>query len=160
MAGPGFSIELEGHEFHRRLGMIVNHAQQLETPFNSIHRSFLGVETQQFNLQGSITGGWAPLAPSTIERKARMGLDPRILHATGRLRASLTRPSHPDHVFRIAGDEVVMGTRVPYAAAHDQSSGVNRPRRPIIAITKMHRQRWADIIQRWVFRGQASEDRG
>lgn len=153
MPAPGFSIELDGQAYGRRLGLIVDHTQNLEQPFQSIHRSFSGIETAQFNSQGRITGGWAPLAPATVENKARLGLDPRILHATHRLRESLTRPSHPEHIFRIDGDEVVMGTRVPYAAPNNKT-------RPLITITREHRQRWANIIQRWIFRGLRSEDAG
>jgi hypothetical protein len=35
---------------------------------------------------------------------------------TGRLRASLTQPGHPEQVFEVNGERFRFGTRVPYAA--------------------------------------------
>lgn len=47
---------------------------------------------KQFETQGSYSGDpWAPLAPSTLERKTREGIDLRPLHGkTGALETSLT----------------------------------------------------------------------
>jgi hypothetical protein len=41
------------------------------------------------------------------------------LDDTGRLRGSLTRPGHPDYVFRARGDTITAGTRTPYARPVD-----------------------------------------
>lgn len=42
---------------------------------------------------------------------------------TGRLKASLTNTGHRDHIARIAGGRVQLGTRVPYAAKLDREYG-------------------------------------
>lgn len=42
---------------------------------------------ERFARQGE--GDWPPLAPATVAAKARDGLDPRILHATGALELAM-----------------------------------------------------------------------
>lgn len=149
MPAPRFRIEIDAASYARHLDTIVDHMTDVRPAFMSIHRSFLGIETAQFASQGGLSGGWAPLSPGRIEAKAQAGLDPRIMHATLRLRGSLTKSSHPDHVFRTSRDEVTMGTRVPHAR-------FNRDR-PVVVITREHRRRWAHVLQRWIFRGQVMD---
>lgn len=101
---------------------------------------------------------WTPLAASTIMGKKMMGLpetlrtptgrkprrlmqrDPmsgrlqleatNILIRTGRLRDSVGQSYHPDHITRIHGWTLEVGTKVPYAMYHQQgtSAYVIRPR--------------------------------
>lgn len=101
---------------------------------------------------------WTPLAASTILGKKMMGLpeslrtptgrkprrlmqrDPlsgrlqleatNILIRTGRLRDSVGQSYHPDHVTRIHGWTLEIGTTVPYAPYHQQGTApyVIRPR--------------------------------
>lgn len=75
------------------------------------------IESKQFATQGKFaSGGWAPLSPYTVAEKARKGLDPRILHATGRLAASLTGGSGKIEV--VSPHQMVFGTSVFYARFH------------------------------------------
>jgi phage gpG-like protein len=112
------------------------------------------IERRQFNSQGVTSSlGWAPLKPSTIAAKASAGLDPRILHATQRLRGSLTQRSHPDHVRQIAPHEAFVGTRVPYARFHQR--GTRRmPRRRAVELTVMQRRNLVRILQLYLVRGE------
>jgi phage gpG-like protein len=112
------------------------------------------LETEQFDSEGARgSGGWAPLAPATVAEKARRGLDPRILHATGRLRASLTarggdaiRESHPD--------EMRFGTDVPYAAFHQRGTA-RMPRRRGIELPATDRHMiFVQTIHRFLVTGQ------
>lgn len=49
---------------------------------------------RQFDTEGGFGGqGWAPLAFSTVQRKAALGLRPQILQATGAMKQAASRPS-------------------------------------------------------------------
>lgn len=101
-------------------------------------------ETRLFDTEGS-SGGvrWNPLAPSTIERKARLGLDPRIEHATRELRDSLTKPG--GHNIAIATHEgVIFDSTVPYKPYQ---------RNTLVAPTEAERRQWVKIVQRWIIEG-------
>jgi phage gpG-like protein len=93
---------------------------------------------------------WAPLAPSTVWGKKMLGLPetirtptgrkPRrlmqrepisgqlqlsasnILIRSGRLRDSVGQSYHPDHVTRIHGWQLEVGTKVPYAVYHQEGT--------------------------------------
>lgn len=93
---------------------------------------------------------WTPLAASTVMGKKMLGLpetirtptgrkprrlmqrDPlsgrlqleasNILIRTGRLRDSVGQSYHPDHITRIHGWTVEVGTRVPYAKYHQEGT--------------------------------------
>lgn len=117
----------------------------------------LGVlEREQFDSQGArASGGWAPLAPSTVADKARRGLDPRILHATGKLRASLTEPAGPDAIRESLPNAMRYGTSVPYARFHQQGTGRTPQRREIeLTATDRHRM-FVQTMQRFLVTGEA-----
>jgi hypothetical protein len=148
------TFDWEAHEFVHRLGQIEHNMHHLEPGFRGVHRSFIGVESYQFSSQGGLSGGWAPLSAERLQVKARHGLDPRILHATHRLRESLTRSGSSEHIFHIEGDTLTMGTRVPYARAHDDAKRAGMPRRRVLVVNREHTRRWAAIMGRWIFGGQ------
>lgn len=117
--------------FSRELMRIGQNAGDMRPAFDTIHDVMMGASSRQFTTQGGYSGGWAPLAASTIRRKAVKGLDPRILHATLRLRNSLTTASHPDHIYRRTADEMFVGSRVPYGGYHQRGNGNMPRRRPV-----------------------------
>lgn len=90
---------------------------------------------KQFDTEGGYgSGGWAPLAPSTIEQKARQGLNPKILQATDRLLKSLISKFSPDHVERLSEDSLTFGSMVDYGVYH--ATGTRRmPKRSPVAIS-------------------------
>src|SRR5205807_5567870 len=99
-------------------------------PLRRPPRSTLFPYTTLFRSQGG-SDRWAPLAASTVAYKARHGLDPRILHATLRLRKSLTTFDGEDHIFEITEDEMMVGSRTPYGIFHQSRRPRTRlPRRP------------------------------
>ena len=105
--------------------------------------------TRQFDSEGRFgSGGWAPLAPSTVAAKQAAGLDPRILHATRRLRDSLTEPGHPDQIAIARPDGLDFGSTVPYAAFHQHGTSRMPRRRPVQLPESMRRQ-----IPRMIQRG-------
>jgi phage gpG-like protein len=125
--------------------------------FRKIHESFIGVEKYQFSSQGALSGGWAPLAASTVDFKAKHGLDPRILHATHRLRDSLTTFEGEDHIYETSHDEMKVGSEVPYGIFHQSTAPRTRlPRRPPVQIRETTKRRWIKYLQMYLM-GAASE---
>lgn len=120
--------------------------------FDVIHDQFLAIERRQFSTQGRFSGGWRPLKSSTIIGKERAGLDPRILHATLRLRRSLTQRQDADHVYETTSDSMRITTRVPYAAFHQRGTRRMAQRRPV-ELTETHRRQWVQTLQRYLTTG-------
>lgn len=118
-------------QFSREILRVGDNAANMRPAFDKIHDTLLDVEKKQFSSQGAAySGGWAPLAPSTVSYKARRRLDPRILHATGALRKSFTTKSDLNHVYRASDDEMFAGSRVPYARWHQLGTSRMPRRRP------------------------------
>lgn len=127
-------LELEAFgdtQFARQILRVGDRAANMRPAFDDVRDLLLGVETKQFSSQGrAYSGGWKPLAPATKRYKARRGLDPRILHATLRLRKSWTTKGHPDNVYRATADEMFFGSRTPYARYHQLGTSRMPQRRP------------------------------
>lgn len=93
--------------------------------------------------------GMKKLAPSTLARKRREGLDERPLRRTGLLVRSVTVEHAREQIDRIHGDELTFGTSVYYARFHDKGEGV--PKRRVINLTNRQRGPVGDTILDWVF---------
>lgn len=132
----------------RDLLRISGNARDMTPAYDDAHKYLLQIESLQFATQGQFSGGWQPLAASTSKAKAAAGLDPRILHATLRLRNSLTRANHPDHVYETRPDGFVFSTRVPYGVYHQKGQGV--PMRRPIQFSENVKQRVMKILQQHV----------
>lgn len=104
-------------------------------------------ETRLFDTEGA-SGGvpWDPDAPSTVERKMRAGLDPRIEHATLDLRRSLTQPGG-DNIAIATGDGVIFDSTVAYKRWQ---------RNTLVAPTEAERRNWVRAVQKWIIDGDAS----
>lgn len=143
-------LELEAFgdtQFARELLRVGNLATDMRPAFDDIHTMLLGVERKQFNSQGrAYSRGWAPLAPSTVRYKAARNLDPRILHATLRMRKSWTTKGHRDHVYRATADEMFFGSRVPYVRYHQLGTRRMPQRRPF-QLDDMTRRKVVKILQ-------------
>lgn len=142
-------------QFSREILRVGQNAADMRPAFDEVHDLFLGVEQQQFRSQGgAYSGGWKPLAPSTVASKRRQNLDPRILHATLRLRGSLTQKTHADHVYTATSDEMFVGTRVPYAGVHQNPKTSPLPRRRPIEFSEKVRSDIVKILQRHLMSGR------
>lgn len=135
-------------------------ADNLEPAFRDLTDDFRTIEARQFSTQGGYrSGGWAPLAASTLAAKVRRGLDPRILHATHKMRDSFTQRDHPDHVEEIDADGFFVGSRAvsdrgfPYPAAHQRPLRGQARRRPV-ELNEQDRRRWVKRIQREFVEGR------
>ncbi len=139
-------------QFSRELLRFGRAAGDMRPAFDEVHELFLKTEREQFAGEGRYSGGWKPNAPSTTSRKRAKGLDLRILHETLRLRGSLTEETHPDHIYRVTQDEVLMGTRVPYAGVHQNPKTSPLPRRRPIEFSDLIRREIVKILQRHLTR--------
>lgn len=127
--------------------------------FRAIIRYWQHEIERQFDTQGRhASGGWAPLAESTIADKKARNLDPRILHATLRLRKSwLRKTMGSDTVLMARPHQAVLGSNVPYGRFH-QSGTSRMPRRPI-ELTETARRRTVKMLQTYIMTGKVSEFR-
>lgn len=108
-------------------------------------------ERKQFDSQGAYgSGGWAALADSTRARKAGLGMDPRILRATGALFDAMT--GHGGAQIAIARhDGADFGTTLNYARFHQQGRG--QKKRPVVQPPEYDRRQIVRIVQRHLVDG-------
>lgn len=131
-------------------------AEHAGPAFEAIGDLIMDIEEEQFDTQGARTGRrWAAIKPETIARKLRRGEDPRILHATLRLRESLTNASHPDQIFHVVNNALIFGSSVFYGEIHqNRGLGRGRKRRRAIDFTPRDRRDIIRVMQRWIIRGE------
>ena len=135
-------------QFSREILRVGDNAGDMRPAFDKVDESVRRFGKRQFGSQGNAySGGWAPLAASTVRYKASRRLDPRILHATLRLRRSFTLGSSPDHVYRSSADEMFTGSKVPYARYH-QLGTQRMPRRRPFQLDEAARREILKILQR------------
>lgn len=155
-----FSVDFNWQGIKRIQGELLRtgaRADNAEPAFEAIGDLIMDIEEEQFNTQGARTGRrWAAIKPETIARKLRKGQDPRILHATLRLRESLTNASHPDQIFQVFNNTLLFGSRVHYGEIHqNRGLGRGRKRRRPIDFTLKDRRDVVRVMQRWIIRGEA-----
>jgi phage gpG-like protein len=100
----------------------------------------------QFDTQGGQSGGWAPLAASTLRRKK----GPQILIESGALKASLVSSFDADAIRTIGPDSAAYGTKVSYAQYHHRGTS-RMPRRPLLALDEPTRRDIVRAFQRHLF---------
>lgn len=109
---------------------------------------------------GHVSETWPPLAESTRERKARQGLPPEALRATGALLASLEGHT-AQTIHRVNKQSAVVGTKVPYARYHQRGFSASFgkvgkrgvPRRKLVGIARTDRENALELIQNYLVRG-------
>lgn len=149
-----FELDILGEkQVSRDLMRFGERADDMTPALSELADDFLRIEKKQFRSQGGYaSGGWAPLAPSTLLAKAQRGLDPRKLHATLALRRSLTSRGG-DHVRRIYPDRMEVGTQVDYAIFHQHGTS-RMPRRRPVELRGSDRRRWIKVLQRFLVYGE------
>lgn len=120
------------------------------------------VEEVVFNSGGRRAGGmWRNPTIRWQRRKIAKGLDLRTMHATKRLRRSLTQHSHADAIreINVRYGTIRFGTKVPYARAHQKGQS-GMPKRQILQFTKWDHARWARMLSKAsvkAYRGKAKK---
>ena len=150
-------LEVAGDvQISRRILRVGKHATDARPAFAAIADFVMAETDRQFQTEGAhASGGWQPIKAATLRRKQQQGLDPRILHATHALRDSLTRKGDRNQILRIRRQELVFGSRLPYATVHQNPRAGNPlPRRRPIELTERARRRIVKILQRWIITGE------
>jgi phage gpG-like protein len=149
VAGTDMRIELLGDPIVRRLGRVKHHLENWAPVWPEVIEHLERGAKCQFDSHGVYgSGGWAPLAESTLRRKRAKGFPPDILRATGRLEDSLTVEDHPEHVQVATTDSLWWGTTVPYAGYHQHGTD-NMPMRKVIEPPEGSRRYMVRILQRY-----------
>ena len=67
---------------------------------------------RNYETEGSLVGGWAPIAPATAKGKSRKGYSERILLRTGVLKNN--------YAFYSNEQEAGVGNKIPYSLFHEE----------------------------------------
>lgn len=141
-------------QLSRDLLRLRDNAQDMTPAYDDVHQYLLRIQNLQFSTQGQFSGRWQPLAPSTVRSKAAAGLDPRILHATLRLRKSMTQANHPDHVYQVNPNGFTFESAVPYAVYHQRGAPENNlPKRRVVEFSETVKRRVMKILQEHLMSG-------
>lgn len=136
----------------RRLARVSIAARNVAPAWEVIAESFLAVERDQFDSQGSLSGGWAPLSEGYAAWKARHYPGKPILQRTGDLAASLTEGPE---IRVIEASFMILGSAVPYGRYH-QTGTPRMPRRRPVDIPEPVRRAWIKTVQRYLVTGGIS----
>lgn len=133
----------------RRLTRIGERARDLTPAWEEVMQHLEELEDVQFSTEGALlSGGWAPLRPSTLARKSMAGHS--ILTETGALRASLAGEDDADAIRRVTSEGLDFGTSVPYAGFHQR--GTRRMvARPLLELPEHVKRDVVKILQRYLF---------
>lgn len=155
------------------------YAMDASPAFDSILDGWLRGAKRNFRTAGAYaSGGWAELSPRTVAAKRRSkdaktrSNAERILHATNKLRDSLTKRGAPDSIQKVRPGELRWGTKVPYAPYHQHGATDTRdtvygkpvtpfrwtlPQRRPIELSggpRGQRANTVKVLQLWIARGQ------
>lgn len=151
--GLRFTFECEGDKLiSRELLDLGDRALDARPAFRLIAEDFRHFEEARFDSAGY--GSWRPLTPGTVHEKATRGLDPRILHATGALRRSLTRNRAPGSYSRVFPNFMLFGSTLSYAK-YLQRGTRKMPARKPLGFTEAQKVQTLKRLQRFVVHGEA-----
>lgn len=144
------SFEVFGDkQVSRELMRFGERAIEAEPAFHEIADRMRIAIDAQFESEGAHgSGGWQALQPATVEKKTAMGMDPRILHATGLLRETLTG----DSAWNVHAQGLELNTgAAPYGVFHQQGAPrANIPVRKPVEFTMTERQEFVKVLQEWL----------
>lgn len=139
-----FTATVEGAEV---LNRAFNRLEEIISDFRSIWpdvaAEFYAIEREQFDSEGAVgaSGKWLPLSPAYKEWKEAHYPGQPIERLENTLFESLTDPEALDAIFRPGKDELVIGTRTPYARRQHRT-------RPLISLSESQKRRLTKAIQR------------
>lgn len=146
---PRFTLSIDGvEEFNRGFSRVEHIITDFRSIWPNVATEFYAIEAGQFESEGKkgASGKWAPLSPAYKKWKARTHPDQPILYLESALSESLTDPEAPGAVYRLEQDEMVLGSTVEYAVAHQRGAGF-LPARPPISLTDEDKRRMQKAIQ-------------
>lgn len=144
-------VEIEGDRLVMQLlSEMVDRTKDVSPAWPKVGDVIAGYMSEQFDSQGvKLTGGpWAPLNPDYLSWKIAKGFDPRILHQTGAMRASLT--SRPMDIEEYQPQTARFGTRDEKAPFH-QNGTQHMPQRKIMDMTPDFADDVNQVLARYIF---------
>lgn len=152
-----------------RLSRIAEKASDLSGAFELLYQSFCKIEEEQFEGEGTFSGGWAALSETYKQWKQAHCERDKILQCSADLYRAMTGQSG-DKIKRISPQEAVFGGKVTSKRGVDYglalhgkdgkgftaggwAKGKKVPARPVIALAKEHIAQWTRIIQAHVMGG-------
>lgn len=139
-----FTASVEGVEvLNRAFNRVEEYISDFRSIWPAVAQEFYAIELEQFDSEGAAgaSGKWAALSPAYKRWKEIHFLGQPIMRLENTLFESLTDPEALDAVFRSTRDELLMGTKTPYARRQHQM-------RPLISLTEQHKRRFQKAIQR------------
>jgi phage gpG-like protein len=121
--------------------------KDLSEPFTEILKDFREIEAKQFSSEGGYgSGGWKPLAASTIVDKQRQGYPLDILVRSGELRDVMSGgKSGYDEI-----KPLEMTIWMPWYGMYHQRGTPKMPARPVVQLTESDKTRWSKIIHTYL----------
>jgi phage gpG-like protein len=154
MAGAwNIDVQIFGEQIvRRRLVRFEHGAVDASLALREVVRILRSSTVANFASRGASSGSrWRDLAPSTVARKRRLGLDPRILRATHRLFNSIIGSGSPggdEHIEEIGPDSLRWGSTVPYGVYHGSSKPRHRiPYRPPVRLSDVDKRKIVKVLQ-------------
>lgn len=139
-----FEFEVMGDkQVARGFSRFADDVKDLREPFQEIVKDFREIEKKQFSSEGGYgSGGWGPLASSTIEEKQRGGFPLQIMVRTGDLRDVMTGVKSGYEDIKPLEMKIMM-----LAIGKYHQTGTKRmPARPLVQLTEADKTRWTKII--------------
>jgi phage gpG-like protein len=107
--------------------------------------------SERFDKQGE--GAWPPLAASTVEKKKRLGQNPKIMRVTDALYRSLTVKRGRGALRRGTKTQMRYGTTVYYSRFHQEGQG-GVPKRPLVMVDADLEKRIVRALEQYVAKGE------
>lgn len=139
-----FSASVDGVEvLNRAFNRIEERIGDLRPIWPAVAAEFYRIEEEQFASEGAhgASGRWPKLSPAYLKWKEVHYPGQPLLKLTNALYESLTTPDAADSVYQLSEDEMVVGSRAPYATVHQRRG------RPPIALTEDDKRRLQKAIQ-------------
>lgn len=125
-------------QINREILGIRERALDMRPVFKVVLKMIYQFQKELFDSEGASggEGKWAPLAESTVKKKANRRVppgqgDPRILHDTRVMRLSLTAPNQLGSRWSLQKGMITFGTDIPYAQFHYEGTSRMPERRPV-----------------------------
>ena len=144
-----FELTVAGEKaLDRAFNRVDQYISDFRNMWPAVTADFYSIEEELFNTEGGsgASGKWAPLSPAYKKYKAKKFPNQPILRATNNLFESLTGPDAPGSIYRADKFELTIGSKEPYAVAHQK--GLRVPRRPAISLTERDKRRMQKTLQK------------
>lgn len=145
-----FRISVSGvHHAASFLEGMAENARNPRAALEEIYLTFLDIVGETFDASGARGGFpvWKSLQLDTVVRKVKLGLDPRILRATGAMHEALTSYRSPEVSVRIDRYGITFNPRMLRARVA-QTGGGRVPARPWVRLTESDRKAFSREIAR------------